>query len=286
MLADRYADSPPPAVEWNFADLCPQQEQAICHDWEMWRELVLNDRAPSLLDWILSLRQKYRRRTFTQTAKALRSSDELGRAEWHWLMLVGCHQWPAQPYLSIDPDWRIERLKHLLPELFLPLPTYLAMDTLPYRLSPGWVKQLRDLQPTGKVPKLRIATLSLLDYDAKLRTGSSGLPRGHKYLLVPFLIDPAWMEKEFISRARVLWYAVVQPSKKRRTSGTTGILKLLNQLGAYRLINDFQMSYEEAIEFSADNRETGRPLYQTAITFRRAVNEYTKCLCVYAANSH
>src|SRR5258707_9227598 len=285
MLADRYADSPPPAEEWNFADLCPQQERGICYDWETWRELVLNDSAPGLLDWALALRQKYRRRTVTQTAEALRSSDELGQAEWHWRMLVGCHKWPTEPYLSINPDKRIQQLELLLPELFDPFPTYLAMDTLPYRLAPDWASKLQAMQRAGKVPKLWIAALSLLDYDTKLRTGSTGQRRGHKYLLVPFLIDPAWTKKEFTSRAQALWHAVVQPRKKQRTSWTTEILKLLNHLGAYRLVKDFRMSYEQAIEFTADNRGAERPLYRTAITFRRAVYTYTKYLSVHASNS-
>jgi len=168
MLADRYADSRPPAEEWNFADLCPVSERGICNDWETWRELVLNDRAPGLLDWVLALRQKYRRHAFKQTAEALRSSDELGRAEWHWLMLVGCREWPADPYLSIAPDQRIQRLKLLLPEFFDSENTYLGMNTLPYRLAPGWERKLQALQLAGKVPKLWIETLSLLDYDAKL----------------------------------------------------------------------------------------------------------------------
>jgi len=293
MLADRYKDSPPPALEWNFADLCPRQEREICHDWETWRELVLNDRAPpGLLNWVSSLRRKYWRRTFPQTAEALRSSDELAQAEWHWLMLVGCHEWPAEPYLSIGPEQRIQRLQLLLCEFFDSSNIYLAlaMDMLPYRLAPGWESKLRALQLAGKVPKLWVETLSLFDFDTKLRTGKSDRPRGLKYLLVPVLIDPAWTEKEFISRSKALWHGVIEGPKKRKASEAVESSKLLNQLAAYRLVKDFRMSCQQAIEFTTDNRSPNirgavRPLYKNAITFRRAVSECAKYLRARSANS-
>src|SRR6266567_1523851 len=124
LLGELYGDDEPPVEEWDF-DRCPtKRDFYACSDWETLRQAVLGrgripQRAQQIQDYVLAMRQKYRRPTFKAFAKALREG-ELSRVSYRWLMLVGCHEWPRKSYLSLGANERTEQLKVLLPEFFDP----------------------------------------------------------------------------------------------------------------------------------------------------------------------
>jgi hypothetical protein len=285
LLAEIYRGEEPPVEEWDF-DRCPTTNDfPACLDWETLRQVVLGrecipERAQQIQDYVLAMRQKYRRPTFKAFAKALREG-ELSTTAWRWLMLVGCHEWPRKSYLSLDAKERAERLKLLLPEFFDPNNLYIALACLapqkPSEARRAWASYVA----TGKLSYC--CAPSLADIDDYLRSGNL---EARRFIPIPdFVVDLDSSKSEFLDQCEALWRRLVRDPKRRNPKALVhrALVGQLHELAAYRLITDFAKPYVEAIQFSCDFGVKGKPLYKDETSWRRAASKFKKRLKTFLA---